>query len=124
MIHYYRDFLIYSGEKFTVYFHAERQGESKVYEQFEHCDDLTQAKLLSLVKWLADTGQLWDETKFRIEDRENRIYCFKPRDDRFFCFFYKDRIIIIISAYRKKDQKLDRGELRKAITIKSLYIER
>ena len=124
MIHYYRGFLIYPGERFSVYFHAGSPGLSEVCGYFERCDEATQASLLFLVKRLADTGKIWDETKFRVEDREDRIFCFKPRDDRFFCFFYKEGTVIITSAYRKKGRKLDRGELRKAIAIRSLYFER
>lgn len=123
MIHYYRDFLIYAGERFSVYFHAEEVGRSEVYGYFERCDEVTQASLLFLVKRIADTGKIWDETKFRIEDRDSRIYCFKPRDDRFFCFFCKDKEIIITSAYRKRGQKLDRKELKRSIAIKSLYLQ-
>jgi hypothetical protein len=123
MIHYYREFLIYAGERFSVYFHAGTPGASEAYGHFERSSLATQASLLFLVKRMADTGRIWDETKFRIEDRENRVYCFKPRDDRFFCFFFRERSIIITSAYRKKGRKLDRRELARAIAIRSLYYE-
>jgi len=118
---YYEDFLIYSGERYSVYFHAETRNSSSVHEYFESCDDLTQTSLLFLVKRMADVGHIYDTTKFRIEDREKKIYCFKPRRERFFCFFFKGKRIIIASAYTKKKQKLDRGELRKAIRIRSEY---
>jgi hypothetical protein len=116
---YYDDFLIYEGQHYSVYFHAEAKGSSKVYEYFEACDDVTQASLLYLVKRIADIGHIYDETKFRIEDRQNKIYCFKPKKERFFCFFFTGKKIIITSAYTKKRQKLDRNELRKAIQIRS-----
>lgn len=118
---YYEDFLIYKGEHFGVYFHAEISGLSYVNDYFESCDDVTQASLLFLVKTIADTGRIYDETKFRIEDRQNKIYCLKPRGERFFCFFFTDKKIIITSAYTKKKQKLDRGELSRAIHIRKKY---
>jgi len=121
MIHYYLDFLIHSGKYFSVYFHAESPGMSKVYEYYISCDDVTRASLQFLARRIADTGRIFDETRFRIEDRENRIFCFKPQKDRFFCFFHKDRTIIITSAYRKQRDKLNRRELARAVSIKSLY---
>ncbi len=117
----YENFLIYKGAYFSVYFHAETGVYSSVHEYFESCDDTIQASLLFLVKTLADTGRIYDETKFRIEDRQNKLYCFKPREERFFCFFFAGKKIIITSAYTKKKQKLDRGELRKAIRIRKEY---
>ena len=119
---YYEDFLIYSGEHYSVYFHAEAKDSSSVNDYFEACDNVTQASLLFLAKRMADIGHIYDETKFRIEDRQNKIYCFKPRKERFFCFFFTGKKIIITSAHTKKKQKLDRGELRKAIQIRNKYI--
>jgi hypothetical protein len=118
---YQENFLIYKGGHFAVYFHAETEDSSSVCDYFESCDDVTQASLLFLVKTISDTGRIYDETRFRIEDRQNKIYCFKPREERFFCFFLAGKKIIITSAYTKKKQKLDRAELRKAIRIRREY---
>ena len=121
MLNYYENFLIYSGRHYAIYFHAETKDSSSVHEYFESCDDVTQASLLFLVKRIADTGRIYDETKFRIEDRKNKIYCFKPRNERFFCFFFTGKRIIITSAYTKRKQKLDRHELKQAIEIREEY---
>jgi hypothetical protein len=118
---YYENFLVYKGEHYAVYFHAQAEDSSSVHEYFESCDDVTQASLLFLVKRIADIGRIYDETKFRIEDRQNKIYCFKLREERFFCFFFVGKKIIITSAYTKKKQKLDRNELNKAIQIRREY---
>ncbi len=120
---YYEGFLVYSGEYYSAYFHAETKSLSSVNDYFECCDDVTQASLLFLVKRIADTGRIYDETKFRIEDRQNKIYCFKPKKERFFCFFFTGKKIIITSAYTKKRQKFDRNELRKAIRIRNKYFD-
>lgn len=122
MLSYYKNFLVYKGTFFAVYFHGETHNSSCIHDYFEYnCDKVTQASLLFLVKTIADTGRIYDDQKFRIEDRKNKIYCFKPRDERFFCFFFTGRTIIITSAYTKKKQKLDRHELEKAIRIRSMY---
>ena len=124
MLNYYEDFLIYSGVNYSVYFHAEVKNSSSVNDYFDACDDITQASLLFLVKRLADIGHIYDTTKFRVEDRKNKIYCFKPRKERFFCFFFIGKKIIITSAYAKKRQKLDRNELKRAIQIRNGYFNK
>ena len=121
MLNYYENFLVYKGAHYAVYFHAETKDSSIVNEYFERCDDVAQASLLFLVKTMADIGHIYNENKFRIEDRQNKIYCFKPREERFFCFFFTGKKIIITSAYTKKEQKLDRHELKKAIQIRREY---
>jgi Phage derived protein Gp49-like (DUF891) len=120
---YYNKYLIYKGECYSVFFHAESENRSKVYEYFENCDKTTQASLLYLVKRISDIGQIFDKTKFRIESKANKIYVFKPKKERFFCFFFCENRIIITSAYRKKGSKLDRVALAKAIKIKDEYLK-
>ncbi len=121
---FYKHFLVYQGPHYAVYFHAEKKTSSKVYDSFEKCDNITQASLLYLVKRIADTGRIYDKTKFRIEDKNNKIYTFKPKQERFFCFFFVKKEIIITSAYRKKGQKLDVKELKKAIEIRNQYMNK
>lgn len=121
MLDYYENFLVCSGQRYSVYFHGETDGSSKVYNYYKDCDDLTRASLLYLVKRLADIGNIFDETKFRIEDKQHKIYCFKPKKERFFCFFFIGQKIIITSGHTKKKQKLDRNELKKAIQIREEY---
>ena len=118
----YENFLIYSGDRYSIYFHAETNDSSSVNDYFESCDDVIQASLLFLIKRMADEGHIYDTTKFRIEDKSNKIYCFKPKNERFFCFFFTGKKIIITSAYTKKRQKLDRGELNKAIKTRNEYL--
>ncbi|MFH0754495.1 MAG: type II toxin-antitoxin system RelE/ParE family toxin [Candidatus Omnitrophota bacterium] len=118
----FEKFLVYSGDWYSVYFHAQTNGCSEVFNYYKGCNDATRASLLYLVKRMADVGQIYDETKFRLEDKQAKIYCFKPKDERFFCFFLIGRKIIITSAYSKKKQKLDLRELMKAIKIREEYL--
>lgn len=120
---FYREYLIYEGKYYFVYFHAEERAFSEVHDYFERCDDATQASLLFLVRRIAEAGRIYDTTKFRIEDKENKIYAFKPKQERFFCFFFFEKTIIITSAYRKKKQKLDKKELKKSIVIRNQYFK-
>jgi len=119
---FYKHFLIYQGEHYSVYFHAEEKLSSNVNDYFEKCNEVTQASLLYLAKRIADTGRIYDKTKFRIEDKKNKIYIFKPKQERFFRFFFINKEIIITSAYKKRSRKLDVRELKKAIAIRNQYI--
>jgi len=117
----YKEFLIYKGKYYSLYFHAVGKNISDVYEYYKKCDDITRVNFLALVERIAEFGKIYDITKFRIEDKFHKIYAFKPKKDRFFCFFFKEKQIIITSAYNKKSQKLDKKELKKAIDIKNKY---
>jgi hypothetical protein len=119
---FYERFLVYEGVCFSAYFHAESHECSEVYQYFENCDTQTQAALLYLVKRICEHGKIYDQTKFNIEDHENKIYAFKPHKDRFFCFFFTGKRIVITSAYRKQKQKLDRNALGKAVRIRHMYL--
>ena len=79
-------------------------------------------KLAAFVKLIAEEGTLYDEQKFRIVDRNEKIYEFKPTGHRFFTFFYTGKKIIITNAYAKKSQKLDQKALNKAVKLKKDYI--
>lgn len=81
-------------------------------------------KLAAFVKLIADEGILYDEHKFRIVDRKEKIYEFKPAGYRFFNFFHKNKKIIITNGYVKKSQKVDNKALNKAIQLKKDYISR
>ena len=115
------DYVIYQGEKFQVEFYFTGKGEMPAKEYFDAAERRIQAKLLVLVKCIADNGGLFDETKFRLVDRREKIFEFKPKEERFFNFFYEGGKIIITNAYRKKTQKVDQRELHKAIKIKMDY---
>ena len=115
------DYVFYRGEKFHVEFYFTERGDLPAKEYFDSADQRVKVKLLALVKYIAENGRLFDETKFRIVDKGEKIYEFKPMAERFFNFFCEGRKIIITNAYRKKSQKVDVGELHKAMDLKRDY---
>lgn len=115
------EYVFYQGEKFQVEFYFNEKGELPAKEYFDAADRQVKIKLLALVKYMAEVGRLFDETKFRVVDKQGKIYEFKPMDERFFNFFYEGRKIIITNAYRKKGQKVDKRELGRAIALKKDY---
>ena len=115
------DYVFYRGEKFQIEFYFTHQGEMPAKEYFDASDRQTKVKLLAQVKYLAENGRLFDEAKFRLVDKTEKIFEFKPKEERFFNFFWEEKKIIITNAYRKKGQKVDKRELERAINIKRDY---
>ncbi|MGE0267344.1 MAG: type II toxin-antitoxin system RelE/ParE family toxin [Candidatus Omnitrophota bacterium] len=118
------DYILYTGEKFQVEFYFTEKGELPAKEYFDSSEYQVKIKLLALVKYMAEYAKLFDESKFRLVDPKEKIYEFKPKDERFFNFFCADHRIIITNAYRKKGRKVNPGELRKAIRFKKDYESR
>ncbi|OGR89449.1 MAG: hypothetical protein A3A86_03350 [Elusimicrobia bacterium RIFCSPLOWO2_01_FULL_60_11] len=75
--------------------------------------DLEQDRLDDMVRYLADSpfGTHLPATMYRIEDREEKVYAFKPGDGRFFNFMTEGRKIILTNAYRKHSQKMMKQDL-------------
>ena len=115
------DYVLYKGDKYIVEFYFTDKGFLPAKEYFDRASRQIKIKLLALVKYIAENGKLFDENKFRIVDKEHKIYEFKPFKERFFNFFYEGKKIIITNAYRKKGQKVNQRELSKAINIKIDY---
>ena len=115
------EYIFYNGDKFQIEFYFTEKGALPAKEYFDSADRQVKVKLLALVKYMAEHGRLFDETKYRIVDKNERIYEFKPMSERFFNFFYEERKIIITNAYRKKGQKVDGRELAMAINLKKDY---
>lgn len=119
------EYIFYKGEKFQIEFFFTEQGTIPVRKLLE---SLTSKRILiklaAFVKLMGDQGILYDEQKFRIVDKKEKIYEFKPAGYRFFNFFHTGRKIIITNGYAKKSQKVDKKELKRAIESKKDYIQR
>ena len=115
------DYIFYQGEKFQIEFYFTEKWELPAKEYFDSLEQKVKTKLLALVKYIAEHGRLFDETKFRIVDKKENIFEFKPMAERFFNFFSEGKKIIITNAYRKKGQKVDRRALATAIHFKRNY---
>lgn len=119
------EYIFYKGKKLQVEFYFNDKGEMPAKEFLEDIPiDIVVVKLAAFVKLIADEGTLYDEHKFRIVDRKEKIYEFKPAGYRFFNFFHESKKIIITNGYAKKSQKVDNKALNKAIQLKKEYISR
>jgi len=114
-----QDCVIYEGPCFTVEWFYDSTGYSQAFEYFEATSQAQKRKFLVLVKRMADFGKIMDKTKFRNEGDE--IYAFKPKPDRYLCFFIKGKKIIITNSFCKKTDKLPKKEKDKSLKVREAY---
>lgn len=93
--------------------------KSQALEYFLELNDDRQNQVLKLFKLMGERGQINNITKFRNEG--DGIYAFKPKPDRFLCFFCKGKKIVVTNAFEKKQDKLPKSETEKALRAKEDY---
>lgn len=111
--------IAYEGAFFTIEWYFDERGYSEAKEYYFNLSIDRRQKVQSLFKVMADLGKVYNKTKFRHEG--DQIYAFKPKPDRFLCFFYIGKKIIITNAFEKKTNKLPSQEKHKAIRYKQDY---
>jgi len=114
------DCIVYRGQCFTVEWFFDSTGYSQAFSYFETTSQSQKRKFLVLVKRIAEFGKIMDITKFRNEGDE--IYAFKPKPDRYLCFFIKGKKIIITNGFCKRTDKLPKNEKDKSMKAKEVYI--
>lgn len=115
-------YVIYQGACFTVEWYYDSRGKSQAKDYFDALPFERKKKFDYLIRRMGDSGKIQDEEKFRSE--EDQIYAFKPKPDRFLCFFIKGAKIIVTNAFEKKTQKLPPREKERALRLKQDYIKR
>jgi len=113
------DCIVYKGQCFSVEWFYDSTGYSQAYEYYETTSLAQKRKFFILVKRIAEFGKIMDKTKFRNEGDD--IYAFKPKPDRYLCFFIKGKKIVITNAFCKRVDKLPKNEKEKSIKNKELY---
>lgn len=117
-----KEYTAYSGNKFAIEWYYDSRGKSAALDYFKGLTAQERIKVLQLFKKMGDSGEIKDTTKFNYEG--DQIYAFKPKPDRFLCFFYVGKKIIVSNAFRKKQQKLPENEKTRATKSKSDYENR
>ncbi|MGA1195886.1 MAG: type II toxin-antitoxin system RelE/ParE family toxin [Candidatus Latescibacterota bacterium] len=117
-----REHIIYEGEAFTIEWHYASNGKSQALSYFEKLDRRQKIQFLKLVEMLGRVGVLRNKQQFNYEGDE--IYAFKPQPDRFLCFFFSGKKVIVTNAFRKKTQKLPKSEKDRALRAKLDYERR
>ncbi len=114
-----KEYIAYLGEKYTIEWYYNSRGKSSALEYYQSLSADERIKVLQLFKRMGDAGKIKDTTKFNNEG--DRLYAFKPKPDRFLCFFYIGKKIIVTNAFRKKQPKLPKPEKDRALKFKNDY---
>ena len=114
--------IIYIGEKFTLEWYYDKNGNSIAYDYYNGTTIEQQRKFILLVKRMGDIGKIFDKTKFRNEG--DGIFAFKPQPDRYLSFFTDSKKIIITNGFIKKTDKMPKNEKELAIKLRKDYYER
>jgi len=115
-------FIAYQGERFTVEWYFDSRGKSEALEYYLGLPLAQRNKALYLFASFGDIGKISNTEKFRYEG--NQIYAFKASHNRFLCFFFDGRKIIVTSAYKKQSAKMPAREKQKALKAKENYKKR
>jgi len=114
--------ILYQGQAFTIEWYYDDKGKSTAREFFLGLNDNRKADLIALARRLGDTGLIRDTRKFRNEG--DKIFAFKPQPERFLCFFFTGRKVVITNAFHKKSDKLPPGEKDRALRAKKDFEDR
>ncbi|MDJ0626533.1 MAG: type II toxin-antitoxin system RelE/ParE family toxin [Candidatus Caenarcaniphilales bacterium] len=117
-----KEYVAYEGSLYTIEWFFDDKGESQPLQYADSMDARDKAKLMTLLKMMAEQGRIRNQEKFRNE--HDQIYAFKPKPHRFLCFFMKGKKIIITNAFQKKQDKLPLTEKQKALENKESYERR
>lgn len=116
------EYLIYEGPKFTIEWYYDERLKSQALAYYETLSVDERDDFLVLVKVLAEKGQIFNKEKFRNEG--DKIFAFKPKPNRFLCFFTKGKKVIVTNGFQKKQNKLPANEKEKAKKIRKDYLSR
>jgi phage-related protein len=117
-----KEYVAYVGAEFTIEWYYDLKGQLQALEYFSKQPKDKQRKILNLFRLMGEQGKIFDQTKFRNEG--DKIYAFKPQPDRYLCFFFTGKKIVITNAFLKKTQKLPLNEKEQALKAYASYEER
>ena len=117
-----KEYVAYSGKEFTIEWYFDANSKSDALDYYQSLTQAERIQLLKLFKRMGDIGQIRDRTKFNSEG--DQIYAFKPKPDRFLCFFCEGKKIVVTNAFRKKQNKLPANEKQRALSRRDDFITR
>ena len=111
---------------YSVYFYKDRKDYYPVKDFIEELNKKSQAKVARYVELLKEHGPnllrpYADQVKDKIRELRVRV---SDGNVRIFYFFFVDRRIILLHAFKKKTQELPEGEIEQAKRNMEDFIER
>lgn len=125
----YDDVLIHPGRHLTAEWYYTTEGKMPARDYYEAMAEADRDRFDDMIRYLCEAppGTLLPKTLYRVEDRANKIYALKPRDERFFNFTTAGAKVIVTNAYHKHSQqmtKADLEDLKLAVRCKDDYLKR
>jgi len=125
----YDKILIHPGRYLTAEWYYTREGKMPARVFYQALAEVDQDRFDDMIRYLCETkpGSLLPKTLYRIEDRANKIYALKPRDERFFNFTTAGAKVIVTNAYHKHSQQMTKADLealKLAVRCKNEYLMR
>ena len=114
--------IAYAGDTLQIEWYCNLAAKSPALQYYNGMSKQEKIQLFKLFKRLGDSGEIKNKTKFRYEG--HHIYAFKPQPERFLCFFFEGKKVIVTNAFKKKQDKLPEGEKEKAKKFRKDYIQR
>lgn len=106
----------FQGEAYTIEWYYDENKFSQAREFFDSLPKERQLAALILFRRMGESGKIFDISKFRNEG--DKIFAFKPQPERYLCFFFICRKIIITNGFEKKSQKLPASQKERALRAK------
>ncbi len=108
----------YSGRKADIYVYVNPRGDALVSDFIEGLAPSEQKKIVRLIKYLGDRGEIQNVEKFRLEEKP--IYALKSYQIRIPCFCLPQQVkrtLVLTHGFIKKSPKMPTSELEKAKNI-------
>jgi hypothetical protein len=123
------EILIYEGTYFIAGWYYTEAGRLPAHDYYRNMSETDQERLDDMIEYFCNCspGTFLPLTLYRVEDATNRIFAFKPRDERFFNFTTAGAKLILTNAYHKHSQKMakhDLEQLRIAARYREDYLKR
>ena len=123
------DIVVHEGKFFRAEWYYNSEGERPAHEYYQGLTVEARVQVMALIVHFCDNppGNFLPPTKYRVEDRANKIYAFKPGSERFFNFTTAGARVIVTNAYHKQSKKMKKQDLEKlkiAAHYRADYIKR
>ena len=123
------DYIHYEGQRLTAEWYYTVNGNVPGFDYYRDLSRQDRVRLDQIIKHLCDSpfGTILPISLYRVEDRQNKIYALKPRDERFFNFTTEGSKIIITNAYHKHSQQMTKADmecLKIAVAYRHDYLKR
>ena len=115
--------IFYEGPARVIEAAILQDGSMPARDFVESLSEADRAKVYALFRMLGDIGRITNSEKFK-KTEGTEFWEFKSFQIRMPCFFLPNRRVVITHGFRKKQDKIPRGEIERAKRIKTEHLVR